>query len=142
MRGQQRDGEVRAPATVFPRAGVRSGVREARLGVGTFIITVGPTELISNPLCYGEMLTTPLFHEKLLDACSKSSDSLAIWRTSFTHCRILPIPIVLSVSREQHANGNIIRPLFASRYSYSPFCYASSASFLPFSTASSIVPTM
>jgi hypothetical protein len=40
---------------------------QAYLGVGTFI-TVCPTQLISNPLCYGEMVPTLLFHEKPLDA--------------------------------------------------------------------------
>jgi hypothetical protein len=40
---------------------------QAYSGVGTFI-TVPLAELIPNPLCYGETLTTPLFHKKLLDA--------------------------------------------------------------------------
>jgi hypothetical protein len=39
---------------------------QANLGVGGFI-TVGLAELISNPLCYSEMVTALLFHEKLLD---------------------------------------------------------------------------
>jgi hypothetical protein len=83
---------LRASLQVFAIKPIEYSI-QAYSGVGAFI-TVGPAELISNPLRYGQMLTTTRFHEELLDAPLGLFEIIRFvgdMQHVFTHCRILPI---------------------------------------------------